>query len=154
MLAAAIELGERLPAAAAVLGAGCDGELEPSEVLDRIAALARAGAWTGTWSVPPAIADEIEAAAAETQTEASLQVVRCARGETGMAEIRGGRRHVPLSPLGALAFYFDPVAGAPALPLASAVVGSHSLEEAHAALTPRACATELDYERGRAAESP
>jgi hypothetical protein len=154
MLAAAIELGERLPAAAAVLGAGCDGELEPSEVLDRIAALARAGAWTGAWSVPPAIADEIEAAAAETQTEASLQVVRCARGETGLTEIRGGRRHVPLSPLGALAFYFDPVAGAPALPLASAAVGSKRLDEAHAALTSIGVQTELDYERGRAAESP
>jgi hypothetical protein len=152
MLAAAIELGERLPAAAAVLGPGCDGELEPSEVLDRIAALARAGAWTGTWSVPPSIADEIEAAAAETQTEASLQVVRCARGETGLAEIRGGRRHVPLSPLGALAFYFDPVAGVPALPLASAVVGSKSLEEADAALSATGVSTELDYERRRAAE--
>jgi hypothetical protein len=152
MLAAAIELGERLPAAAAVLGAGCDGELEPSEVLDRIAALARAGAWTGTWSVPPEVADEIEAAAAETQTEASLQVVRCARGETGLAEIRGGRRHVPLSPLGALAFCFDPVAGAPALPLASAVIGSESLEEADAALNATGVSTELDYERRRAAE--
>jgi hypothetical protein len=152
MLAAAIELDSELASAGAVLGAGCDGELEPAEVVDRVAALARAGAWTGTWSVTAAIADDVEAAGEATGTEASLQVVRCARGETGVAEIRGGRRHVPLSPLGALAFFFDPVAGASALPLASAVLGTSSLEDAHAALNAIGVGTELDYERRRAAE--
>jgi hypothetical protein len=153
MLAAAIELDGRLGGAGAVLGAGCDGELEPAEVVDRVAALARAGAWTGTWSVTAEIADEVEVAAAHTRTEASLQVVRSARGETGVAEIRGGRRSVRLSPLGALAFCFDPVAAASALPLASAVLGSASLEEAHAALNAIEVGTELDYERRRASES-
>ncbi|MFL5870725.1 MAG: DUF1152 domain-containing protein [Solirubrobacterales bacterium] len=152
MLAAAIELDGRLPTVGAVLGAGCDGELEPREVLDRVAALARVGAWTGTRSVTREIADAVEAAAAETKTEASLQVVRCARGETGLAEIRGGRRTVALSPLGALAFFFDPVAAAPELPLATAVGGSTSLERAQEALNAIGVATELDYERRRAAE--
>jgi hypothetical protein len=147
MLACATELARTMPTVGVVLGAGCDGELEPEEVLGRIAALARAGAWTGTWSVTAEMADVIEAAAAPTRTEASLQVVRCARGETGVAEIRGGRRQVPLSPLGALAFCFDPIAAAPALPLASAVLGSTSLEQAHDALNDLGVSTELDYER-------
>ena len=42
-------------------------------------------------------------------TEASLQVVRCARGEVGPASIRGGRRSAELGPVGALTFVFDPV---------------------------------------------
>jgi hypothetical protein len=46
MLAAAIGLDPKLSSAGAVLGAGCDGELEPAEVVDRVAALARAGSWT------------------------------------------------------------------------------------------------------------
>jgi hypothetical protein len=153
MLAAAIELGDRLPTVGAILGAGCDGELEAPEVLERVAALARVGAWTETRSVSAEDADAVEAAAAETRTEASLQVVRCARGETGVAEIRGGRRTVSLSPLGALGFFFDPAAGAGELPLARAVAGSISLEQAHEALNAGGIATELDYERRRAAEA-
>jgi hypothetical protein len=116
MLAAATELEPRLPGAAVVLGAGCDGELTPDEVLGRVAALARAGAWIGTWSVTAAIADEVEVAAEGSGTEASMQVVRCARGEHGLAEIRRGLRTVPLGPVGALAFCFDVDAAAQELP--------------------------------------
>jgi hypothetical protein len=152
MLAAALRLADQLPQLAAVLGAGCDGELTLDEVLARVAAFGRERAWLSTWSVSPSIADQVEAAAAATGTEASLQVVRCARGETGEAQIRGGRRTVPLSPLGALAFCFDPAAGAAALPLARAVVDSDSLEAAHSTLTSSGVSTELAYERGRAAE--
>jgi hypothetical protein len=60
---------------------------------------------------------------------------------------------VPLGPVGALAFCFDVVAGAPALPLVEAVRGAQSLEEARAALEARGLRTELDYERDRAAEA-
>jgi hypothetical protein len=153
MLAAALRLGDELPGAGVVLGAGCDGELSSEEVLARVAALARAGAWIGTWSVTPAIADEIELAAAGSGTEASLQVVRCARGELGAAEIRGGRRSVPLGPVGALAFCFDPVAGADELPLARAVLETDDLEAARAGLAAKGLRTELDYERDRAVEN-
>jgi len=149
MLAAGLRLCGRIPHEFAVLGAGCDGELEPEEVLGRVGALAAAGAWSGTWSVTPEIADEVEAAAASTGTEASLQVVRCARGVTGEAEIRGGRRTVPLSPLGALAFCFAAERAGPELPMASRVVDSTSLEEAHEALTSSGIHTELAYERER-----
>jgi hypothetical protein len=88
-------------------------------------------------------------------TEASLQVVRCARGEVGNAYIRGGRRRVELGPVGALTFFFDPVAApSEALPLAHAVADAGSIEEGRAALAARGVLTELDYERSRAGEGP
>ena len=68
-----------------MIGPGCDGELTAGEVLERVAELARAGAWLGTWGLTPEIAAELDAAATLVPTEASLQVVRCARGEVGHA---------------------------------------------------------------------
>ncbi len=150
MIAAGRRLGARLDGALAVVGAGCDGELTVDEVLARVAALAAAGAWIGSSSVSEAHAGEIETLARESGTEASLQVARCARGELGEAEIRGGRRRVPLGPVGALGFYFDPEAAASVLPLAAAVEESDRLEEAHEALNKLGVSTELDYERERA----
>ena len=152
MLAAGMRLTPDLPQAVAILGAACDGELRPSEVLDRVSAIAALGAWTGTWSIDAAAADEIETAAASTGTEASLCVVRCARGETGEAVIRRGRRRVPLSPLGALAFCFDLEASAAELALARVVKESADLDTAREALVDLGIPTELDYERGRAVE--
>jgi hypothetical protein len=151
MLAAAAELAPRLPTIAAVYGPGCDGELTPDEVLERITELARAGALLGAWGLTPAVAEQIEAAAAVVPTEASLQAVRCARGETGTATIRGGRRTVQLSPVGALTFFFDPVTAVDeCAPLARAVRGTTSLEQAHEALTGLGVGTELELERARA----
>ena len=154
MIAGALRLADELPSALVILGAGCDGELEPSEVFDRIAALARAGAWTGTWGLTPPIVDEVEAAARASTTEASLQVVRCARGEVGEAMIRGGRRSVSLGPAGALAFCFDLPAAASELPLAAAVIESKTIESAREALAALGVRSELDYERTRAGEGP
>ena len=134
-----------------VIGAGCDGELTIPEVLERIAALAAARAWIGSFSVRSELADEIEAAALPAGSEASMQVVRCARGETGEAEIRGGRRTVPLGPVGAIAFQFDLPAAAAELPLARAVSRTDGLEDARRALVALGARTELDYERERAA---
>jgi hypothetical protein len=135
-----------------VIGAGCDGELSPAQVLERVAALGRAGAWLGTWGVSAEIATEVEHVAGEVPTEASLQVARCARGEIGDAPIRGGRRHVELGPLGALTFFFDAGVGVEELPLVGAVADSESIEDARAALAARGVRTELDYERDRAEE--
>ena len=84
-------------------------------------------------------------------TEASLQVARCARGETGVVPIRDGRREVELGPVGALTFFFDPVAAISELPLAQAAGDSESIEQARSALEGRGVRTELDYERDRAA---
>ena len=152
MLAAGVRLAERLPVLCAVYGPGCDGELTPAEVLGRIAELGRAGAWLGSWGLTPAVCEQIEAAAHVVPTEASMMGVRCARGETGTAPIRGGLRTVELTPAGALTFYFDPAvaAEADAVPLATAALDSETLEAAQAALAGRGVRTELDLERARA----
>ena len=84
-------------------------------------------------------------------TEASLLVARAARGTEGDVPIRGGRRTVHVSPVAALCFLFDLVAAEPELPLARAVHGASSLEEARDALAGLGVGTELDYERRRAA---
>ena len=137
---------------AAVYGPGCDGELTPEEVLERIAELQSADALLGAWGLTPEAGDLVEAAAQVVPTEASLMAVRCARGERGSVPIRGGRRTVELTPLGALTFLFDPVAAAnSAIPLATAVSPAASLEEAHDALMGMGVRTELDLERERAA---
>ena len=137
---------------AAVYGPGCDGELTPDEVLERITELQSADALLGAWGLTPEAGDQVEAAARAVPTEASLMAVRCARGERGTVPIRGGRRSVELTPLGALTFFFDPVAAAnSAIPLATAVSPAASLEEAHEALMGMGVRTELDLERARAA---
>lgn len=151
MLAAMLDVARTSGALLGVIGAGCDGELTQERVLDRIAALGRAGAWIGTWGISPDIARELERAAERVPTEASLQVARCARGETGSVPIRGGRREVELGPLGALAFFFDPALAVVDLPLAAAAAGTRSIDEARDALAALGVRTELDYERERAA---
>ncbi len=151
MIAAGSVVDEELPCLLGVLGAGCDGELRPAEVLGRVAALARAGAWLDTLGVTPEAAAEIEAAAEVAVTEASLLVARCARGTFGEVEIRGGRRTVEAGPLGALCFLFDLSAALGDLPLANAVAGATSIAAAHDALEALGIGTELGYERRRAA---
>ena len=149
MIAAGAAAG--MPCVLGVLGAGCDGELQPGEVLVRVAALARAGAWLDTLGTSSAAA-EIEAAGAVAVTEASLLVARAARGEFGPVEIRGGRRTVDLGPVAALAFIFDLDAALAELPLARAVAGATDIEAARDALNAIGVSTELDYEERRAAE--
>jgi hypothetical protein len=151
MLAAAVALSDDLPVACGVYGAGCDGELTPAEVAARLSEVAAAGAMLGAWGLTPDVCEQIETAAHVVPTEASVMGVRCARGETGPAEIRGGLRSVELTPLGGITFYFDPVAAtaAGAAPLATAVAGSETLEEAQEALAARGVRTELDLERAR-----
>jgi hypothetical protein len=150
MVAAALRVADRLRPVLAVVGPGCDGELTIAEVLGHTAALARAGAWLGTWGVTSAIAAELAAAATAVPTEASLQVARCARGETGETRIRGGRRRVELGPAGALILLFDPAGGADELPLTQAVAETESVEAGRAALAALGVRTELDYEREQA----
>ena len=148
MLAAGMILRDTI---GAVYGPGCDGELTPAEVLARITELQSAGALLGAWGLTPDACELVEDAAKVVPTEASLMAVRCARGERGTVDIRGGRRHVELTPLGALTFFFDPLAAASAaVPLATAVAPAGSLEEAHEALTGMGIKTELELERERA----
>jgi hypothetical protein len=135
----------------AVFGAGCDGELRPAEVLERIAELAAADGWLGTWGPTPRVVDALEAAIAVVPTEASAMAVRCARGGHGETAIREGRRSVELSPVGALTFFYDcAVALAGPARLAAAVVDATSLAEADAVIAALGIRTEFEYERGMA----
>ena len=105
----------------ALVGAGCDGELTPDEVLGRIAALAarrrldrqlerhRRRSPTSSSGPPP-----------RSGTEASMQVVRCARGETRRGrDPRRAAHGAARARVGALTFFFDLEAAAAELPLAA-----------------------------------
>jgi hypothetical protein len=153
VLAAGLFLARSTEVIGAVYGPGCDGELTPDEVLGRITELQSAGALQGAWGLTPKSCELVEKAAKVVPTEASLMAVRCARGERGEVPIRGGKRTVELTPLGALTFFFDPTeAAGSAVPLATAVSPAASLEEAHDALTAMGIETELELERARARE--
>jgi hypothetical protein len=94
----------------------------------------------------------LERAVAQVPTEASAQPLRCFRGETGRVTIRGGRRTVTLSPVGALTFFFSvPVALDTAARLARAVRDADSLESANERLHELGVRSELDLERERLA---
>jgi hypothetical protein len=130
----------------AIFGAGCDGELTVPEVLDRLADVAAAGGLLGVTAPGPAGLQELERAVAAVPTEASAQALSCARGETGSASIRDGRRTVELSALGGLAWHFDAAVAAEVSPLARAVSGAASLQDANERVHELGVRTELDGE--------
>jgi hypothetical protein len=131
-----------------IFGVGCDGELTPAEVLERIAEVAAVGGFAGARGLTPPVAARLEQAIDVIPTEASAQALRCFHGAIGSDTIRQGRRTVELSPAGALTFYFD-VAKAiwSAARLAATVVDARDLEHANELLRARGVRTELDYER-------
>lgn len=136
----------------AVFGAGCDGELTPAEVRARFDELAAAGGSLGESSPAPTALDALERALAEVPTEASAMALRCARGERGGAQIRGGRRNVELTELGGRLLWFEPEAAiAGPARLAALVRGASSLVAAHETLTAVGVRTELAYELGAGA---
>ena len=149
MLAAGARLGAAgTPVLGAVFGVGCDGELTQAEVLERIAELAAAGGLAGMRGLTAPVVDRLDQAVAAIPTEASAQALRCFRGEVGPAEIRGGRRTVELSPVGASTIYFDVAAAVGSAARCAARVGDAAdLEEANRMLTELGIRTELDFER-------
>jgi hypothetical protein len=147
MLAAA-SLVREIPTLGGVFGAGCDGELTPMQVLDRIGEVAAADGLAGVRGLTAPVVERLQAAATVVPTEASVQALRCFRGERGIAEIRAGRRKVELSPVGATTIYFDiDAAMDSAARLARAVRDSPDLEQANEVLHALGLRTELDYER-------
>ncbi|MEA2167189.1 MAG: hypothetical protein QOF76_489, partial [Solirubrobacteraceae bacterium] len=140
------------PTVGAVFGVGCDGELRPAEVLERLAELARGGGLLGAHGLEPEDVERLQAVVDVVPTEASAGALRAARGEFGEVLIRDGRRTVELSPVGALTFFFDCAAalGGPAR-LGAAVADAGSLEEAQTILADMGIRTELAYEREHAA---
>jgi hypothetical protein len=150
MLAAGAILAKEggVPVLAGVFGIGCDGELAPSEVLERLAEVAAAGGLAGVRGLTEAVVERLDAAVAAIPTEASAQALRCFRGELGETSIRAGRRSVQLSPVGATTVYLDPVAAVrSAARLAAAVRDCPDLESANRVLTALGVRTELDWER-------
>ncbi len=136
------------PVLGGIFGLGCDAELTPAEVLDRLAELAAAGGLLGARGLTEPIAERLEGAIERVPTEASAQAVRAFRGVSGTATIRGGRREVQLTPAAALTFYFSiEVAMAVTGRLARAVLDTRSLEDANDALHELGVSTELDLER-------
>jgi hypothetical protein len=128
----------------AVFGAGCDGELTPDEVLERVAEVAAAGGHLGTWGPGRDELARLEAAVAVVPTEASAMALRCARGATGVVTIRDGHRTVVLTPVGGLLLCFDPLLALASAARCAALVGdAASLEDADAILRGRGITTEL-----------
>jgi hypothetical protein len=148
MLAAAARLGDAgRPVLAAVFGTGCDAELTPDEVLDRLSDVAAAGGFGGARGLTEPVAQRLEQAMELVPTEASAQAVRAYRGASGHATIRGGTRTLELSPVAALTFYVDvEVTVRTAGRLATALRDASSLQEANAALNALGVRTELDLE--------
>jgi hypothetical protein len=141
-----------LTTVAAVVGPGCDGELTHAEILLALTGVAAAGGLLGVRAIDAGMLPPLEEAAAAVPTEASAQVLRCARGERGPTAIRAGRRPLELSALGALMVYVEPRAAvASAARLARAVREQPTLEAANEALHALGLRTELDHERDRPA---
>jgi hypothetical protein len=148
VLLAAAALVADVPVLAGVVGIGCDGELTPDEVLARLALLDDAGGLRGRLSMTEPVAERLEEAVAAVPTEASALVLRAFRGESGLVEIRDGRRRVDLRPLASETVFFEPATALrSAAPLAAAVVEARDLEGANGALRALGVRTELDYER-------
>ena len=155
MLAAADLLAERgVPVLGALFGTGCDGELTPSEVLERLAEVGVAGGLAGAVGLTPEVAPLIEQAVETVPTEASAQAVRAFRGVSGDVPIRDGRRTVHLSAIAAVTFFFlVPAAVRSAARLALAVRDAADLDEANAILRSLNVRTELDWETQRQRET-
>jgi len=137
----------------AVFGAGCDGELDPAEVAERLAEVDAAGGGLGELELTPAVVDRLIGAVEHVPTEASAMALRCARGAGGTATIRQGRRTVQLTPAGGRIAFFEPLTAiASAARLAAAVAEADDLAEADAILNARGVRTELRYEREAARE--
>jgi hypothetical protein len=150
MLAAAVRMAERgaPKVLGAVFGIGCDGELTPDEVLARLEEVDGVGGLLGRVPIDEAVAERISRAADAVPTEASALALRAYRGESGIVEIRAGRRRVDLRPLAAATVFFDPVLAAhSAARLAAAVHDAPGLDFANELLHERGVRTELDYER-------
>ena len=138
------------PVLAGIFGIGCDAELTPDEVLERLADVAEAGGLLGARGLTESVAQRLEGAIELVPTEASAQAVRAFRGASGIAKIRGGAREVKLTTMAALTFYLEIEATIrSAGRLARAVIDAQSLEEANDALHRLGVRTELDLERAQ-----
>lgn len=149
MLAAAERLRRAgQPVLLGVFGIGCDAELTPAEVLERLAWVAAEGGLSGARGLTELVAKRLEGAIELVPTEASAQALASFRGAWGRAPIRGGARTVERSPAAAITYYLDVELTVRACGrLARAVASADSLETANEALHGLGVLTELDLER-------
>ena len=152
MLAAADMLREAgVPVVGAIFGIGCDGELTPSEVLDRLSEVGQAGGLAGAVGLTAEVAALLERAVEAVPTEASAQALHAFHGARGEIPIRDGRRTVILSAVAVVTFFFGVgEALASAARLALAVRDAGDLDEANATLQSLGIRSELDWERDAA----
>ena len=152
MLAAADMLREAgVPVLGAIFGIGCDGELTPSEVLDRLSEVGQAGGLAGAVGLTAEVAALLERAVEAVPTEASAQALHAFHGARGEIPIRDGRRTVILSAVAVVTFFFGVgEALASAARLALAVRDAGDLDEANATLQSLGIRSELDWERDAA----
>jgi hypothetical protein len=148
MLAAAHRLAQTgHPTLLGIFGVGCDAELTPAEVLERIALVAQAGGLAGIRGLTEPVAARLERSMEHVITEASAQAVRAFRGVSGAVAIRGGTRALELTPAAAQTFYLDVETSLRAAgELAQAVADAGSLQGANQALAQLGVRTELDLE--------
>jgi hypothetical protein len=130
----------------AISGCGSDGELTGDEIQTAISLLAQEGGFLGAWGMTQSVVSELKKIIQIIPTEASAIRVRCAKGETGYATVRG--TPVKLTPLSAVSFFLSPANIFKTLSLpAQAVNGSRSIDHANQALHLLGLRTELDFER-------
>ena len=131
-----------------IFGVGCDGELTPAEVFERLAEVAAAGGFAGARGLTPPIAARLAEAVDAVPTEARCR--RSAASTAPSARRPSARAAAPwsFSPAGALTFYFDVAKTIwSAARLAASVVDARDLYHANELLHERGVRTELDYER-------
>lgn len=129
----------------AVFGPGCDGELPPQKVLERVSEAWRRGGNKGGFVLSKDDAEDCLKVVNEMHTEASKMGILAALGEFGEKKIRRGSRTLFLSPLTATTFFLD--SNSIDSVMAEAVRGSVDIEEANQALRALGVYTELDLER-------
>ncbi|ALU11948.1 hypothetical protein EYM_06505 [Ignicoccus islandicus DSM 13165] len=129
----------------AVVGPGCDGEMPTEKVLRRISMVWKNGGNLGGFVISRNLKEVCERAMKFMKTEASRVVLRAASGEFGEVEIRRGSRKLLLSPVLATTFFLDPKKVQS--PLANAVRGTKSIEEASAKMLENCSVSELELEK-------
>ena len=117
-------------------------------MLEKVSEVADQGGFAGVRGLTPPVAARLAEAVEVVPTEASAQALRCFRGERGLGTIRGGRRTVELSPMGAVTIYFEIEAALrSAARLALAVRDAEGIEDANRILGELGVGTELELER-------
>ncbi len=130
----------------AVHSPGADGELPMEYVLSRVSEVAADGGYLGAFGVGEPLRGVMEGVLSVVNSEASRVQLEALRGLNGVHEIRSGTRVVRVSIVSTVSFIMDAVKAFEHAPLARAVAGSTSLEEARRRLNEAGVMTEFDLE--------